>query len=72
MLIMLQIVQQGRVLGLPMAVASGGTRRHVIKWLTEASILDLFQAVVCGEDTKQGKPAPDPFLLVGVLPGMPY
>jgi len=46
----------------PMAVASGGHRRIVLKTLQALGIADLFQAVVTAEDYRRGKPAPDPFL----------
>ena len=46
----------------PMAVASGGHRRIVINTLRALGIVDLFQTIVCSEDYRRGKPAPDPFL----------
>lgn len=46
----------------PLAVASGGHRRIVMNTLRALGIVDLFQAIVCSEDYKLGKPAPDPFL----------
>jgi len=56
----------------PMAVASGGRRRLVTKTLDASCITSLFQAIVCAEDYKHGKPSPDPFLkaaeLIGVAP----
>lgn len=47
---------------LPMAVASGGTRRVIELVLTRLGIRDLFQAVVTSEDVTRQKPAPDIFL----------
>lgn len=44
----MDIVHAGRARGLPMAVASGGTRHHVMKGLTETGILPLFDAIVGG------------------------
>ena len=44
----LQIVRAGKARNLPIAVASAGTRKHVLKSLDEAGIADLFDAVVCG------------------------
>ncbi|GFH13526.1 uncharacterized protein HaLaN_09426 [Haematococcus lacustris] len=68
----LDIVRAGAAAGLPMAVASGGSRAHVVQGLTETGILHYFQAVVCAEDVTNGKPAPDGFLLaakkLGVAP----
>jgi HAD superfamily hydrolase (TIGR01509 family) len=46
----------------PLAVASGGHRRIVMNTLRALGIADLFQAIVCSEDYRRGKPAPDPFL----------
>jgi beta-phosphoglucomutase family hydrolase len=49
----------GRV---PLAVASGGTRRVIGLVLDHLRIRDLFQAVVTSEDVTRQKPAPDIFL----------
>ena len=46
----------------PMAVASGGHRAIVLKILRGLGIADLFDTIVCSEDYRRGKPAPDPFL----------
>lgn len=47
---------------LPMAVASGGLRRHVEATLDALGIRGLFDAIVCFEDSARPKPHPDPFL----------
>ena len=48
---------------IPMAVASGGTRKIVEATLRAAGLLALFNAVVTIEDVEgRGKPAPDIFL----------
>ena len=47
---------------LPMAVASGGTRRVLETVLNHLRIRDFFQAVVTSEDVVRQKPAPDIFL----------
>lgn len=47
---------------LPMAVASGGTRKVIDLVLRQLGIRDLFQAVVTSEDVQRQKPAPDIFL----------
>jgi HAD superfamily hydrolase (TIGR01509 family) len=46
----------------PLAVASGGLRRVVLKTLRALGIVELFDAIVTSEDYHRGKPAPDPFL----------
>lgn len=57
---------------IPLAVASGGTRRVIEKVLVHVGIRDLFQAVVTSEDVVNQKPAPDIFLeaarRINVLP----
>lgn len=47
---------------LPMAVASGGTRRVIELVLEHLQIRNLFGAVVTSEDVPHQKPAPDIFL----------
>jgi len=47
---------------LPMAVASGGSRRVVTETLDHLGIAHLFQAVVVSEDVARQKPAPDIYL----------
>lgn len=60
---------RGRV---PMAVASGSTRRVVEKTLQRLGVSDWFDEVVTSEEVAEGKPAPDIFLyaakLLGVTP----
>lgn len=61
--------QYGRI---PLAVVSGSRRDSVIGSLTALHLLDKFDTLVCAEDYKQGKPAPEAFLLaaerLGVVP----
>jgi HAD superfamily hydrolase (TIGR01509 family) len=45
-----------------LAVASGGHRALVEGTLAAIGILDWFDAIVCAEDYRRGKPSPDPFL----------
>lgn len=47
---------------LPLAVASGGSRRVIALVLQHLGIRDYFQAVVTNEDVQHQKPAPDIFL----------
>lgn len=43
-------------------VVSGGSRRTVTKTLTVIGLIDTIETLVCADDTKRGKPYPDPFL----------
>jgi len=47
---------------LPMAVASGGTRRNVTLQLESIGVRNLFAVVLSGDDNITPKPAPDIFL----------
>jgi HAD superfamily hydrolase (TIGR01509 family) len=61
--------QHGRI---PFAVVSGSRRNSVVGSLNALGLLDRFVTLVCAEDYKRGKPAPDAFLLaaerLGVAP----
>lgn len=61
--------QYGRI---PLAVVSGSRRNSVIGSLSALDLLDKFETLVCAEDYKRGKPAPDAFLLaaerLGIAP----
>ncbi len=52
--------QHGRI---PFAVVSGGRRISVVSSLTTLGLLDKFDTIVGAEDYKNGKPAPDAFLI---------
>ncbi len=47
---------------IPMAVASGGTRKVIEQVLDHLGIRRLFQAIITSEDVPKQKPAPDIFL----------
>lgn len=49
--------------GLPLAVASSGTRTYVEHVLERLGVAGAFAAVVSGEEVANGKPAPDVYLL---------
>lgn len=61
--------QHGRI---PFAVVSGSRRASVVGSLTALKLINKFDVLVCAEDYKHGKPAPDGFLLaaekLGVAP----
>jgi len=52
---------------LPLAIASGGTRRVITTVLEHLQIRHLFDAVVTNEDIQNQKPAPDIFLRAAEL-----
>ena len=56
---------------IPLAVASGGTRRVIEQVLEHLGIRSLFQAVVTNEDVVNQKPAPDIFLEAARRIGVP-
>jgi beta-phosphoglucomutase-like phosphatase (HAD superfamily) len=56
---------------IPLAVASGGTKKIIEQVLEHLGILDLFQAVVTSEDVVNQKPAPDIFLEAARRLGVP-
>lgn len=56
---------------LPMAVASGGTRRIIGRVLDHLHIRDWFDAIVTSEDVMHQKPAPDIFLEAARRLGVP-
>ena len=57
---------------IPFAVVSGSRRSSVVGSLTALGLLDKFDTMVCAEDYRHGKPAPDCFLMaaerLGVAP----
>ena len=56
-----QLVNQYRG-KLPMAVATGGTRKLVTRTLDALHLTSAFDAIVTADDVQNGKPAPDIFL----------
>jgi beta-phosphoglucomutase family hydrolase len=55
----------------PMAVASSGAREVVERTLASVKLQHLFDVIITIEDVKQGKPAPDMFLLAAERMGVP-
>lgn len=54
-----------------LALASSGSRETVRLSLQTLGLEELFDPVICGEDTARAKPAPDPFLRAVELTGIP-
>lgn len=57
--------------GLPIAVATGGTRLQVEKAMKAAMVDDLFDAIVTADEVTHGKPHPETFLKAAELLGVP-
>lgn len=59
--------------GIPCVIGSSTHRANLDLALEKLDLRDYFAAIVCGEDVKRGKPAPDVFLqaaaAVGCAPG---
>src|SRR5439155_10664157 len=55
----------------PLAVASGGTRKIIEQVLNHLGIRQLFKAIVTSEDVARQKPAPDIFLEAAQRLGVP-
>ena len=62
--------------GIKIGLASGTSRPSVTHHLNEVDATHYFDAIVCGTDVENGKPAPDVFLeaarIMGVLPSDCY
>jgi len=56
---------------IPLAVASGGTKKTIEQVLEHLGIRGLFQAIVTSEDVVNQKPAPDIFLEAARRLGVP-
>ena len=50
-------------LGIPAAIATSAYRERMLWKLRLAGILERFTVIVCGDEIRSGKPAPDIFLL---------
>lgn len=57
--------------GIPQAVVSSAPRANITAVLEALGVADLFQALVSGEDVRQGKPHPESFLLAARRLGVP-
>jgi HAD superfamily hydrolase (TIGR01509 family) len=56
-------------LGIPVAVATSSTRSITLRKLELAGIGERFPLLVCGDEVRRGKPAPDIFLRAAELLG---
>ncbi len=55
---------------LPMAVASGGSRKNVLISLESIKVTDFFDTIITADDTIPGKPNPDIFLVAAKRMGV--
>lgn len=54
--------------GMPLAIATSAHEKEIAKqMLSKFGIADMFSVIVCGEDVKKGKLAPDIYLLTAKL-----
>ncbi|XP_001641240.2 fructose-1-phosphate phosphatase YqaB [Nematostella vectensis] len=58
----LKYVHEARKRGIPVAVASGSSKKQVEKALKDTGILELFDVILGNEDYSNHKPHPDAFL----------
>jgi HAD superfamily hydrolase (TIGR01509 family) len=61
---LLPLLEMLRARGIPMAVATSATREHLSRNLERFELADYFQAAVCIDDVRRGKPHPDLILEV--------
>jgi len=57
------ILDKLKHLNIPLAVATSATTQRAKSKLSKSGILEYFTALACAEEIKNGKPAPDIFLL---------
>jgi len=57
------ILKKLKELNIPSAVATSAVTQRAKSKLSSSGILDYFSTLACAEETKNGKPAPDIFLL---------
>lgn len=56
------LLEEAGLRGIPCAVASSSSRRHVMSWLDRTGIADAFTVIRTRDDVVRAKPAPDLFL----------
>jgi HAD superfamily hydrolase (TIGR01509 family) len=58
-----EVLKELQARGIGRCVCTSTGREDALKWLQLAGILELFDEIVCGDDIKASKPAPEIFLL---------
>lgn len=66
-----ELLEDLRRAGIPCAVGSSTHRANIALAMDLLGLCDAFAAIVCGEDVKRGKPAPDVFLQAAAAVGCP-
>ena len=66
-----ELVSALRLEGIPRAIGSSTPRRNLDAIFAATGLQEFFDAVVCGDDVVDGKPAPDVFLLAAQMLGLP-
>jgi HAD superfamily hydrolase (TIGR01509 family) len=71
---LLTLLDRLAALNIPLGVATSTSRDRALRKLGGAGILDRFAVLACGDEVREGKPAPDIFLLaaerLGAAPGL--
>lgn len=57
-----ELIKEARAAGLRLAVASNSQHRHVDRHLEHRGLLDSFDAIVCRDDVRVGKPDPEVYV----------
>jgi beta-phosphoglucomutase family hydrolase len=63
----MNLALEAKQLGIPMSIATGGSKLQVEKAMKSAQIHDFFDAVVTCDDVTHGKPHPETFLRAAEL-----
>lgn len=69
-----RLVEHFQTHGVPMAIGTSTMRRNYVRKMSgrhAASLAQYFQAAVCGDEVRHGKPAPDCFLQVAQQMAVP-
>lgn len=64
------VAKAAKAQGLPIAIATGGSKRQVTGSMEAAGISSFFDAVVTCDDVEHGKPHPETFLKAAALIGV--
>ena len=57
-----ELLKRARELGLLVAVVTSNSTARVTNWLEANRFAHLVDAIVCGDEVREGKPSPEPYL----------